>query len=349
VGASELRLVHVEGEVDAAGGVEGTITVDPDGMRGTLTNGLDLDLMEPMLLYDTTFFPLQPTETGWSIDMDRARIATWRQHSTVDPNEFQNIAYRGRIDEDKLRRLARLSLFSDDDMQIDVEHPAYLVGWAPDLELNTLVPEQEVVTKVSETLIVAEVNLVENNIARRTPLSVSLMRGRRTQWTRPQGTMREIFNNSRSTATPGELLVRVPDTVAALSGEIVVNLYWKVDHGDFDVYLAPKDETSRAMHDSASTGRLARNGDIVHTEYRFSDWEPYLDLDHKRTLRFRVLSGPASGQGAERAEERRRGGGLAVIPFERMRGLYAASAEFILDERAGMNARDNSGDWPLWQ
>ena len=350
VGASELRLVHVEGEVPLGGGIEGSITVDADGIRGTLSNGPGLRLEEPMLLYDATFLPLHTTDTGWSIDMDAREFAQARGESTHQPEEFMYIAYRGRIDEDNLGRLARLSLFADDDMQISVEHPAYLVGWAPDYHVDPLAPEQEVVSKFSQTLLVAEVDLVEQDIARRTPLSISLTKAR-MRWMRPDGAARQIFDASQTKSTPGELLVRVPDAVTASPGEIVVNLYWIVDTDGFEVYLAPQGESSRALYEAATTSvRQAGAGALMQTEYRFSDWKPYLDIDVRQTLSFRVVSAEFPKDSVDGLEERPGlGRGRGSSAFAGSRGVYAASAAFVLDEEAAVEAQDNSGEWPLWQ
>ncbi len=349
VGASELRLVHVEGEVPIGGSIGGSITVDADGIRGTLTNGPGLSLQEPMLLYDTHFLPLETTGTGWTIEMDRREFARAREESVHRPDEFTYIYYGGQISEERFLRLARFSLFADDDMQIGVEHPAYLVGWAPDYRVDPLAPEEEVITKFSNTLVVAEVDLIERDIAKRRPLSVSLTKVR-TQWSRPEGSARRVFETSRTRSTPGELLVRVPQAVTGSPGEIVVNLYWTVDGEGFEVYLAPQGESSRAFHEAAvaAGGQLTRSGSIMRFEYRISDWERYLDADMTQTLSFRVVCAEVADESVDSGEETPRRGRRSSA-FAETRGIYAASAAFILDEEAAFKARDNSGDWPLWQ
>lgn len=259
------------------------------------------------------------------------------------------VARMGQINLDSVRRLARLSLFSDDDMQIGLGHPAYVVGWATDYHMDSLIPEQEVTTKFSETLIVAEVDLVGRDIALRTPLSLSL-RMTRPRWIRPEGSASRIFSTSGTTRTPGELLVRVPDALFESPGEVVVNLYWTALDDDFEVYLAAKGESSRALGGEtvAVGGQTTPSGALRQTEYRISDWERHLDTLLRRTLSFSVVCAEVVGESADGGEERQ-GRRRESSAFVKTSGVYVASAAFILDEEAAAKAGDNSGEWPLWR
>ena len=349
VGASELRLMHVDGELPIQGQIEGTITADDDGIRGTLTNRTGLTLEEPMLLYNGHFLSLEITESGWSIAMDARALLKVQSESTHRPEELMYLAFGGQIDLNRVRRLARIALFSDEDMQIGLDHPAYVVGWAQDFQADALIPEQEVTMEFSQTLMVAEVDLVERDIALRTPLSLSL-RMTRPRWIRPEGSASRIFSTSGTTRTPGELLVRVPDALFESPGEIVVNLYWTALDDDFEVYLAAKGESSRALGGEtvAVGGQTTPSGVLRQTEYRISDWERHLDTLLTRTLSFSVVCAQVAGESADGGEERQ-GRGRGSSAFVETSGNYVASAAFIVDEEAAAEAQNNSGDWPLWQ
>lgn len=349
VGASELRLMHVEGELPVQGQIEGTITADSDGIHGTLTNRTGLTLEEPMLLYNGAFLPLHTTDSGWSIAMDVRELSRARQAHILQPYELTNIAFRGQIDLNQVRRFTRIALFTDEDMQIGLDHPAYVVGWAQDYHVDPLIPEQEVTTQFSETLVVAEVDLIERDIALRTPLSLSVTM-MRPRWSRPEGLAIHVFTSSTSARTPGELFVRVPDGLFESPGEIVVNLYWTAAEDGFEVYLAAKDESSHALEGEAvDVGeQMTSSGALRQTVYRISDWGRFLDSDLPRILSFNVVCAEAAGESADGGEERpARGRGSSA--FVSTTGIYVASAAFILDEEAAAEAEDNSGDWPLWQ
>ncbi len=346
VGASELRLVRVDGEFPVQGQVEGTITVDGDGIRGTLTNGTGLTLLRPMLFHNGYFVPLKVTESGWSIAMDAGELSRARQAHILQPYELRNIAFSGHIDLDRVRRLAQLSLFSDEDMQLELGHPAYVVGWVTDRYADPLIPEQEVTTEFSETLVVAEVDLVYQETGQRIPLSIS-RDPRHSRWRRPQGTAEDIWKNTGLSNT-GVLLVRVPGPgTGALRGEVVINLYWTVDVDGLEVYLAPKGDTSTALHDEAAV-RLdsgpAVTGQRMHTVYRLSDWERFLDGELSQTLSFDVhCSEWAELTAIDGGTEPR--GKPKIYVF----GRYTASAEFVVGNASAEGAAQEIGDWPLWQ
>ena len=254
------------------------------------------------------------------------------------------LAFGGQIDLNRVRRLARIALFSDEDMQIGLDHPAYVVGWAQDFQADALIPEQEVTMEFSQTLMVAEVDLVERGIAQHRPLSVSLTKGR-MRWMRPEGSTKQILAASQNTITPGDLLVRIPAALTSLPGEVVVTLYWRADWVELEVYLAPRGDSSFVLHEASITsGQRGVKGALMQTEYRISDWERFLDPGLTQALSFRVLSAKLDDDSPNGSEEPPRG-----VREYGTQNPYSASAVFILDEEAAAKAGDNSGEWPLWQ
>jgi hypothetical protein len=299
VGARELRLAHVEGQVRLPGAVEGTITIDSESVHGRLRNYTGLTLNDAKLFLDGVFFNLSPEGDGWSIRVPTRNYKN-RVSAGEDPNAYQNYNYSPygqRMQISNFMNLVRSALFSDkevfNDFALDPAYGAYVVGFTNETVAEGFVPAGEVNERISETLIAAPIS-VQRELPGQSTVTQLFVQDYRGQWRRSRRQPVPEWNAAYQ-AGPGEsgqVSIRLPTTVRNDPQSILeLDVFMLNQNQGTQLYLSPLDESNRAWHDAHKTSQQdnadGRTGYSKIT-YALRDWQNHISPAEPSTLVFSI-------------------------------------------------------------
>ena len=374
VGARELRLTHVEGQIRLPGGVDGTITIDSDAVHGRLRNYTGLTLREAKLFLDGVFFDLTPEGDGWSIRIPTDRYEL-RRRAGEEPgnNPNQNIYYSGqRVQIGGFMNSARQALFSDDEIfdsfALDPGYGAYVVGFTNEGVASGFVPAGQVNERISETLVTAPVT-VKRDLPSQGGVDQLFVRDQRGQWRRSR---RQPGNDWLSVyqGGPGEVgrvairltseLRNRPDTILELDlfvMEVANTSSVNPSPSQTQFYLSPVGETDRAWHDAHQApqqGNPDGRSDYSKITYTVPDWREHINPSEPSTLVFSlnttgehvVGSSPPAGARATRPAASARPG----RPAGGRRGSTLTDVLYQISARAIASGEyTDEGGWQGWR
>lgn len=166
VGASELRLIHIEDQVPVSGGIEGTLTHNADGLHGRLVNRVGLELYNPHLYFQGKFYPLNSFDGGWNVTLSpdalrgggdtsfRPAVDRYLQgHGWGAPGRANTVeAVRESMVVGLLVRTERGGMPS-----LDPLLGPLVVGWSAQHGVSALRLDDPVPQRLHETLVIADV------------------------------------------------------------------------------------------------------------------------------------------------------------------------------------------------
>jgi hypothetical protein len=173
IGASEMRLFEISGDVTAGTGINGTLTLDDNGLSGTLVNDTGLPLGAAQLYYGGRLMPL-------NVRNDRINVALplqdYRSHARLfDENQYQQFRY-GYHGYTSVEDALLPALLSGDEefirgnpRRVDADavkklRGPFLFAWLREnAELNAVISEPVFTTRKRNLLLVADVD-IENNL-----------------------------------------------------------------------------------------------------------------------------------------------------------------------------------------
>lgn len=344
IGASELRMVIVEGEERLDGGFNGIIERDAGGIRGEVINQTGYPLREAALVFDGTFFPMQVSGDRITIALNLDDVNRWRTDESRHPNQLQYLPYNWGIGADQVWNTVQMGLFTDESYQFDYELPPYVLAWSDDPPGVGLVPDQVMTSASARTLIAARVTLSDlSDSESDVPLAVNFG----SEWLRSRDTPPMRFGQVATSNMAGPLRIRLPRGVDEDSeGELVVYLYWGMERDEFRAILAPKPE-----HDFASEGdaewhraRLLGDESVTHgylrfrSTYRVVDWREHLRTQGNDTY---LEFGVSYSRSRPEDEEDRKFRDAGIHTW----GEYSATALWIPQE----TGPEQTGVWPTWR
>lgn len=228
--ASELRLLQVSSEIQAPGGIEGTIDYDGRDAHGFLRNRTGLTLTRPFLVIDGRTIKMKCNPDG-TIQM--ATGARGRQHNL--PREFLNEPGRGNLYQAMLNQL-----FAPRSEYGTPTTPAgpFLAAWVTDGPVGTIALDDPPEREYRATFLVADIRVERQGIVAG---SVHAIPGRirdaawttssepetRVQFRGSGGFGSRRLARSGSGPTTSVSLHVDPALAAAASGPLKVELRWR--------------------------------------------------------------------------------------------------------------------------
>jgi hypothetical protein len=348
VGASELRLMRVDGEEPVAGGFEGAIEIGPDGVHGTLQNLTGYEFTEAALVYRGLFLPMTVRGAELVIPMSRSEYERNRTQSQVDGGQLQQLqylAFRGRMQESEMRSAVQKTLFVDENFQFNYGFPAHVVAWSSRAPSVGFRPDQTMAETGAQTLVVSEVNVLDADVGVRDvflPVRLESAGG----WLRSAHAPPMYYGDVESVSLPGDFQVQISDRdTSSNEGEVVIELYWEFEHESNRAILSPTPNLKTATPEDYEWHAAHSAGDqktpyqsVSHrTTYRVPEWKDYVASEDPWIVSFSVL---AWREQPETADERRfREANIQTW------GQYSASARFV----PAQTAAEAPGEWPQWQ
>jgi hypothetical protein len=327
VGASEMRLVHIESDVSLPGGVEGTLTLDQEGLHGTLMNQTGLKLRSPFILLDGKTLNVTPAGDGWKVDIPEQRLEVSAQQDLRSSfYGYQKIS-KQQMQNDFVSALWENQSFAS---QVNPALGPFLCGWVVGPRFGSVTLEEEVKKGVSETLAIADIDVHradgDTTLWRTLPVVVRADYAQNQRYNRGN----QWYDSAQylQGGQAAQVEVGVPRALLTQSAqEIEVELLWVHDSGASIVLLPEGVPDSWSSEHADATTQAAMWGATVNkTVYRIEDWESLLDPKRK-SIMVKVAVSAAAGQQARRYG-----------------GRFMVSARLKVEQR-----ELNTGEWALWQ
>lgn len=330
VGASELRITLAEGSFDAPGTIEGEVVVGSERFTASIRNNTGWSIDQAQLLYEGAFLPLTRNGETWNLDMSASAVATHLERSLGASRKVaSSTLYRRSQSFDQVRNSLQHAIFSHGsdiiyEMQPDADHGPYFVGWAKQNVNDVFSPDRPLTTETSQTIVIAEIEVVGHvspyntevsgrlNVTSRFPLATSISTGQAV-WTR--GTLDDLPKewvqspHLVQSSSWSQFNVRSRDAMLLDPDSLLqVDLLWEIERtsertpNPLEVVFTPAEGVDIAWHEEYLTyeGTLIVNGTSVrHQTYRIPNWRDYRDtFTDSRTLVFGIQALYADQRGA---------------------------------------------------
>lgn len=244
VGASELRLLHIEDQVAVPGGVEGALIHDESGLHGELINHTGFRLPDALLYYSGRFYALRAKDEGWIVELNPSALEH-QADRRFDPiletltnyGGMWNVGYGGNIDTLHHQLMLALMLRQPQGGQPSTDPllGPFVMGWAgssiePSLDLDEGIPE-----RMHDTLVIADVTVVRGDEASGIPIELPVQVSGAGY---NQGRGRQMY--TVNVGTSADVYISVPSSNADLSaayGPLEIEIVWEDATVESTVYV----------------------------------------------------------------------------------------------------------------
>jgi hypothetical protein len=342
VGASELRMIVLEGERPADGGFAGGLEIDESGLRGELSNETGFALRNVMIAYDGLFVPATVVGDRVNVSISTSELVQRRSDETNTTAQLQYVAYAWGQPSEMVWNAVQASLFADDSFQINYDLPPYVVAWSDASPGIGFIPDARMTKTSMQTLVVSRVT-VDDRREMGTDLPLLFSIG--GEWFRSRGAPPVRFGQVATANVPGPLRVKLPQEVKEGDGELIVELYWGVEREEHRAILVPKLDGPAATTEDVAWHEARFEGDerVVHgnvrmrSTYRIRDWTDYVLNPDERVVEFGVTYSRVQDESTE--ERKFREANIQTW------GEYSATARWVPLE----TATESTGEWPQWR
>lgn len=296
VGASVMRTLQVESELTLAGGIEGTLTHDEEGLHGTLINKTGLRIQEPFVYYlgRTIRAKMKPGTDEIEVKLRASRFDS--PHLTAAPSN-PNYMYPGSYGygmmsvQSAIREpLMSLIFVSPDGMtSMDTSLGPYVYGWATASPPSAVNLEEDVKLKIRETMVIADIK-IEGSEAKLLPRSLVVeVNGARAnvwrgQYYRDWSQLSHHLNwEPRRQNASNQLPVEIDiprDVAARAQGDLTLDLQWTTEREQI-VRFVPEDvepdwvDANTKMEKPIAEDVLGTR--VKAMRYRVKDWRDHYD------------------------------------------------------------------------
>lgn len=285
VGASELRLLHIENQIPVTGGVEGDLVHDSTGLRGTLINRTGFAVPRATLYFRGKFYPLQSTGDGWTADLDSTELTSY-----TDPT-FEQLLERlrgssgfwnayGDMNSENLHGRVVLALMLQPTQggapNLDPLLGPYVVGWAtrpaePSFHLDEPIP-----LRMQDTLVIADVAVRKEksaaNVAIELPIQATSLqdRGRgyggRDRYMLPMGARTDVYINAPTRSAD----------LAMSYGALTIEVIWEGPSRSMSLFV--RDPSGGELEEVPGEQYAAPEygSEVTRSVYTIEDWKARL-------------------------------------------------------------------------
>lgn len=274
VGASELRLLHLQDEVPVPGSIEGALIHDDSGLHGTLVNRTGMDLASPVLYYLGHFYPLGRTDDGWSVNFPppalEAQADVGFENHWFDLNYTQPWAGRGDGNIDSLRQRVMLLLMLQPTQggqpTLDTQLGPFVMGWTTRALEPAFQLDEPIDVRMHETLVVTDVDVEHRGAAAEIPIPLHVQ-------VTDVGYNRNPNSHQINAGTTIDAYISVPSSNADLASEfgpLRIEVQWYGDALPTKLYV--RDLTSgKSVEVPKTAPEQGSNVDV----YLLKDWQSY--------------------------------------------------------------------------
>ena len=282
VGASELRLLHIEHQVPVSGGVEGTLTQSDTGLQGDLLNKTGLRIDSAYLYYMGRFHRMNATADGWRVDLSNAsmegmQIDVFEQVLEQVRNNGGSWYGYGETHPENQRTRLLTALAMAPAMggvpTLDATLGPFVIGWANGASMQSILMDEPIPERLHETLVIADVELRESEMARGLAVPLQVQVTGQTIYSQRQS------SNQTYALTPGtnaDLYIQLPVTGVNRFdryGPISIEVTWAGPSSALSMYLHPGDSGKREEI-PGTPKTVTRNGESVkQMVYTLADWQ----------------------------------------------------------------------------
>ena len=339
VGASELRLLHIENQIPVSGGIDGTLVHDIAGLHGELVNRTGIGLSQVLLYYMGNFHHLTSNGDGWSVSLDSVGLSANERTITSMLDAVRNYGgvwnAQGDTNIDSLHNRVILALMLQSSQggapAVDPMLGPYLIGWAtrpaePSLHLDEPIPQ-----RLQDTLVIADIAVVRNETASGVPIPLpvqvttqQLYRGRGKR------AAEQIYMLSPVTQTDAYINVPARNAdLAANYGPLMVEVFWQATGLSLTLYV--RDATTNDLVEVPGEQYRApeRGPDTTRSVYTIENWQA-LTIGGQGQVVVSLFARPS------------RGGPNALLRNQEP-GEFSIGA--TVAQRSGSKA---GGDWKPW-
>jgi hypothetical protein len=343
VGASELRLVTVEGERAIDGGIAGALELDASGLRGTLENKSGFGFTRASIVFDGAFIPMAISGNQLSVAASTSEISRLRENESVSPQQLQYLAYNWGSSHDTVWQAVQAALFVADGFQFNFDLPPYLIAWSDDSPGVGLVPDQTMTKSTVQTVVVSRLPVEDRRGQSDLPVPVNFG----GDWFRSREAPPTQFGQAATAGVHGPIRVKMPaEAWNTGDGELVIDLYWGVERDEFRVILTPHSDQQSATADEFAWHEARFKGDEqalrgtlqYRSEYRIRDWQAHRITEQDE---FMLQFGVKYWRKRPEDDDDRKFREAGIETW----GEYSATARWIPDE----TAKPESGEWPQWR
>ncbi|MEK7793693.1 MAG: hypothetical protein AAB353_04145, partial [Candidatus Hydrogenedentota bacterium] len=352
VGASELRMLQIDGSVSLPGGISGTLEFSADGLRGQLQNETGIELGDIAVVLDGAIIPIRTDGDSWRIDVasDNLTGRTLKNPGGDEDVDFANVLNEfmwNRVDDRYFFDAFRTALFMPGDdnagLMPDPDHPPYLIGWASDYPSRGFTPVEETAQSVLRTLVVADIDVRRIGPALERPFPLQVQLPALFTQSLDRIAHRVVFGTPHQT----ELAVSVTRAMSDDPESVVeIGVEWAVDGGkEMELFLAPYATIDDAWREHGLTSRES----VAHgyrpdfrTIYRVPNWRDHLNVDDPNQIRLRLI-------GIAKGADPTITGDPDAISAEQRSGVVMIECTLYATARVHVGGGERNEGWTPWQ
>lgn len=278
VGASELRMTHVERRFDLPEGITGEVVRNEEGINGVVTNAFGFALEDAHLLYNGALIRMNKTGDSWQVS---ATAEDLRKLIQTSNEQNQNLQWYGYYygGEEQMADALRKLFFVNQESLMRTDLPPMLVAYSSARLEPLFRPEAELNETYTRTLIVAEIPY-QSQIDQ-TEIGIPFaLRSQNFRWRQaPWGTAEETWSRETRQYGTDQIDLRPPERLTRqVVNRIEIRFLWeKQDDAGFAVELQPRsneEQWEQAM--TVETTEHTINGEtVVERVYTVRDWTSF--------------------------------------------------------------------------
>ncbi|MBX7255599.1 MAG: hypothetical protein K1Y02_04480 [Candidatus Hydrogenedentes bacterium] len=289
VGASVFRVCNVESEAVMSGGIQGVITADKSGLHGTLTNSTGWAIESAAILYKGHLINLKGSGPEWHVETSTDVFGPPSSSSIRDtmPAYFRPMR-PGDAKLESMRPEITEALLQNPKVPgiLDTSLPPLFCGWTSQANLQGIIPAQGMARTSTQTLVVADLEVLYDGLAEVTATPLSPDYGAAGSQMNQSGMFPPGYINNgsiynlmpidQSGSTPYS--IRIPAAFTEIPEAVVyVDVYWQSEASSI-FYKPDAAEAAWPMTHTIETRQVTPNGNRMNlTTYRVEDWKKYYD------------------------------------------------------------------------
>ena len=343
IGASEMRLLQTERDMTIPGGIEGSLTLDENGLHGSLVNATGMDVRSPFLLYNGGRFPLRPRTDTWEVSITPPQLNRPPQTDGEHRNPYYG--YGRTISAEELKRTFTQTLFANPEFSVSEADRAmgpYLCGWVQGLGADNVLFDEPIRTRFSERFLVADVVVQAGGRPVKTWQSLNVTADGQPLAQRVNPGMPAYYPGqppvnlqSLSVDKGAYVEIHLPRGLAESDqGDVEIEVFSQVQNVAGEVVLMPVRGAQGWAEESVDQISSQYNAPVTRRCYRISGRRSLVDESGRVIAADVFLRDPATGERYSSGSVRRTGGWVQYNVIARMKTRRAA-----LDE----------GVWQPWQ
>ncbi|MFC1734816.1 hypothetical protein ACFL1X_01775 [Candidatus Hydrogenedentota bacterium] len=264
VGASQMRIVHLETETSVQGGVEGTLVFDAEGLHGSLVNNMGIDLIDAKVLFRGVTHRVQRNDTGWAVAIPKEAFQNQPATKNWMPDHYGN----QKMSTAQLKENVARALFSDNPMMgsgPSEDYGPFIFGWTMEKGIDSVTMDIAMNRGLREMLVVAAID-VDGDVSRVGWRALHLTTNSHCK--KPiTNRNKDDYNGSASSVT-----ISLPQWVVD-SDPPEITLELKIKDASHNEIFIPDNSTEDWEKTNIPT--VTQEGPITTKTYRFADWRKH--------------------------------------------------------------------------